>query len=217
MAEGFLTRWSQRKREAVAGKAPAESPSGAPPEVPAQALSPGPAGTPTPALPAAPEATAEPVQAAPPPVMADVQALTSESDFSPFVARGVAPEVRNAAMKKLFADPRFNVMDGLDTYIDDYSKPDPIPESMMRQLASSKFLKLFDAEPRDAEHGDVANSPTTQSVAQSQVPSLAADAGAGAPTTEPHLATPGTKHANSDLRLQQDDATGSPNARGGAQ
>ena len=217
MAEGFLTRWSQRKREAVAGKAPAESPSGAPPEVLAQALSPGPASTPTPALQAAPEATPAPVQAAPPPVMADVQALTSESDFSPFVARGVAPEVRNAAMKKLFADPRFNVMDGLDTYIDDYSKPDPIPESMMRQLASSKFLKLFDAEPRDAEHGDVANSPNTQSVAQSQAPSLAADAGAGAPTTEPHLATPGTEHANSDLRLQQDDATGSRNARGGAQ
>ena len=30
-------------------------------------------------------------------------------------------------MKKLFSDPHFNVMDGLDTYIDDYGKPDPIP------------------------------------------------------------------------------------------
>jgi hypothetical protein len=37
-------------------------------------------------------------------------------------------------------------MDGLDTYIDDYSKPDPLPASMARQLASAKFLKLFDDE-----------------------------------------------------------------------
>ena len=44
-------------------------------------------------------------------------------------------------MKKLFADPHFNVMDGLDTYIDDYAKPDPIPPAMLRQLASAKFLK----------------------------------------------------------------------------
>ena len=40
-------------------------------------------------------------------------------------------------MKKLFADPHFNVMDGLDTYIDDYGKPDPIPQSMLRQLDQS--------------------------------------------------------------------------------
>jgi hypothetical protein len=31
--------------------------------------------------------------------------------------------VKNAAMKKLFADPHFNVMDRLDIYIDDYSSP----------------------------------------------------------------------------------------------
>ncbi len=50
-----------------------------------------------------------------------------DSDFKPFVAKNVAPEVKNAAFKKLFADPHFNVMDGLDTYIDDYSKSDADP------------------------------------------------------------------------------------------
>ena len=69
------------------------------------------------------------------------QALTPESDFTPFAAPNVAPEVKNAAMKKLFADPHFNVMDGMDVYIDDYSKPDPIPHAMLRKLASAKFLK----------------------------------------------------------------------------
>ena len=68
-------------------------------------------------------------------------------------------------MKKLFADPHFNVMDRMDIYIDDYSKPDPIPAAMMRQLASAKFLKLFDDEeqaesptppgPRQEDHADL--------------------------------------------------------------
>lgn len=63
------------------------------------------------------------------------------------MAQQVSPEVRNAAMKKLFADPHYNVMDGLDTYIDDYSNPDPISESMLRQMVSAKFLNLFPDEP----------------------------------------------------------------------
>ena len=37
-------------------------------------------------------------------------------------------------------------MDGLDIYIDDYSKPDPIPPEMLRRLVQSKMLNLFKAE-----------------------------------------------------------------------
>jgi hypothetical protein len=40
-------------------------------------------------------------------------------------------------MKKLFSDPHFNVMDGLDSYIADYGKPDPIPLSMLRLMNQS--------------------------------------------------------------------------------
>ena len=54
-------------------------------------------------------------------------------------------------MKKLFSDPHFNVMDGLDTYIDDYGKPDPIPPSMLRQMVQSKFLGLFDDEDEPSD------------------------------------------------------------------
>ena len=102
----------------------------------------------------------------PPPTLEDVQALTPESDFSRFAARDVAPEVKNAAMKKLFADPRYNVMDGMDVYIDDYSKPDPIAPAVLRQLASAKFLGLFDQEEREEAEAarrarDVADNPTS--------------------------------------------------------
>lgn len=145
MAEGFLGRWSQRKQAVRAGVALDE------PLIPKEPAA-------QPAL--TPEAeTAQPPQppAAPPlPTLADVQALTADSSFAPFVSRGVAPEVRNAAMKKLFTDPHFNVMDRLDIYIDDYSLADPIPAAMLRQMDSAKFLKLFDEEPT----ADATSNPT---------------------------------------------------------
>jgi hypothetical protein len=77
------------------------------------------------------------------------------------MARGVAPDVKNAAVKKLFADPHFNVMDRLDIYIDDYSQPDPLPMAMLRQMVSAKTLGLFDDEP---EADTQAAAPTDASV-----------------------------------------------------
>ncbi|NDH54956.1 MAG: DUF3306 domain-containing protein, partial [Betaproteobacteria bacterium] len=78
-------------------------------------------------------------------------ALTRESDYARFVAPGVDAGVKNAALKKLFTDPHFNLMDGLDTYIDDYGKPDPLPVGMLRQMAQSKSLGLFSDDPDPAD------------------------------------------------------------------
>jgi hypothetical protein len=72
-----------------------------------------------------------------------------ESEYRDFLQPAVGEDVRRAALKKLFQDPHFNVMDGLDVYIDDYSKPDPIPESMLKTLAHAKRL-LF-TEQTDTE------------------------------------------------------------------
>lgn len=74
------------------------------------------------------------------PTLDDVAALTPESDYSPFVARGIDETVQRSAMKKLFSDPHFNVMDGLDTYIDDYNKFEPIPPEMLALLNHAKDL-----------------------------------------------------------------------------
>ena len=169
MVDGFLGRWSQRKQAQRAGVPLDEPP--APTPAPVSTLAPIPAvAAPAPGEPPAVETVAQPAPepAPPPPSLDDARQLTPESDFRPFMARGVAPEVRNAAMKKLFADPQFNVMDRLDTYIDDYSLPDPLPASMLRQMASAQFLKLFDddneAEPPqppepDHDHTDLRLQP----------------------------------------------------------
>lgn len=79
----------------------------------------------------------------PPPTLEDVAALTADSDFSLFVGKGVAPEVQNAAMKKLFSDPHYNIMDGLDIYIDDYSQQEVMPQSMLRKMVGARVLNLF--------------------------------------------------------------------------
>jgi hypothetical protein len=79
--------------------------------------------------------------------MDDVAQLTGDSDFSAFVARGVDAAVRRTALKKLFADPHFNAMDGLDVYIDDYTKPSPVTEAMLASLEHAKqvFHRAVDA------------------------------------------------------------------------
>lgn len=133
-ADGFLARWSQRKVQARQGDVLPE---------PAQAK-------PVPAQPAQPHQVpveATPPAAEPPPTMDDVAALTPASDFSRFVTPDVETGVKNAALRKLFADPHFNLMDGLDTYIEDFGRADPLPASALRQMAQARFLGLFADTP----------------------------------------------------------------------
>lgn len=145
---GFLQRWSRRKTEARQEGQALDDASPLQEEPTAERAD----GAPSPAEPVIPlEAArsnldAQPADTAPAPLtLQDVQALTRNSDFAPFISRQVAPEIKNAALKKLFSDPHYNVMDGLDIYIDDYSNLEPLPAPMLRRMASAQALKLFDA------------------------------------------------------------------------
>jgi Protein of unknown function (DUF3306) len=84
-----------------------------------------------------------------------IESLTSESDFTPFMAKDVPASLRNQAVKKLFADPRYGLIDQMDIYIADYTQPDPIPMEMLRMMHQSKALGLFDDDP-DSPANDVA-------------------------------------------------------------
>src|SRR3990172_4522984 len=126
----FLARWSRRKVEAR-GADPEEGPPG-PPE--AAAVPSGPGESPVPA-----DAPTD----APLPTIEELRGL--ESEYRDFLRPGVDETLRRTALKKLFQDPHFNVMDGLDTYIDHYSKHNPLPEAMLRALEQAKGL-IFDRE-----------------------------------------------------------------------
>ncbi|QTN24435.1 DUF3306 domain-containing protein [Rhizobacter sp. AJA081-3] len=149
---GFLSRWARRKAQVREGREPVPTaPVPAPIEAPVAAATPLATEA---QLPVAGETAAEPAL-----TLDDVATLTAESDFSRFVAHDVDPTVKNAALKKLFTDPHYNVMDGLDTYIDDYGKPDPLPEGMLRQMVQSQFLGLFDDEKKTDEPAAAAAAP----------------------------------------------------------
>jgi len=118
--EGFLSRWSRLKEEAHSEP-------------------------PAPAVPSAVDAKTDEAPVVPP-----VDALTLASDYRPFFHPKIEEGVRRAALKKLFSDPHFNVMDGLDVYIDDYSKSDPLPEAMLAQLEQAKKILAWAKEDTDA-------------------------------------------------------------------
>lgn len=96
------------------------------------------------------------------PTLEDVAALTPESDYSPFVRRGVDQTVQRSALKKLFSDPHFNLMDGLDTYIDDYNKFEPIPPEMLALLNHAQDLlnPLARLDPPQPERPPTEMPPT---------------------------------------------------------
>jgi hypothetical protein len=190
---GLLSRWSRRKAQARGGNLPVE-PARAPPDPQAPAAQP-----PVTAAPSTPNDGA--VAAPPPPTLNDVALLTKDSDYSRFVLPGVDESVKRAAVKKLFSDPQFNVMDGLDIYIDDYGKPDPIPEEMLRRMTQSKLLRLFDAEEAPPEALVSATGTATSSVGAA-APAL--------PPSSPVDTTEPVSHLDEDtaLRLQPDDAAG---------
>jgi hypothetical protein len=61
----------------------------------------------------------------------------------------VDADLRRAALRKLFSDPHFNVMDGLDTYVDDYSQPDPLPPGMLAGLRQAQNILAWANETKE--------------------------------------------------------------------
>jgi hypothetical protein len=126
MSEGFLSRWSRRKSGQDDQSVDAVKKEIQNPVVNELDLK------------------AESTETPPPPTMEDVEKIDRyASDFSAFMKPEVDPAVQQAALKKMFTDPHFNVMDGLDIYIDDYSKPDPLPPGMLQRMVQSDMLGLF--------------------------------------------------------------------------
>ena len=103
-----------------------------------------------------------------PDALPSLDSLTPQSDFSPFMARDVDPQLRNLAMNNLFTDPHYNVMDRLDIYIDDYSTHPPLSLDVIRQMSISKTLGLFD----DEEEMDATGKISTAQPHETEIPQL---------------------------------------------
>jgi hypothetical protein len=134
-----LKRWSQRKR--AAGRTDAARPS-----PPTQApVAEDPVGA---TIAGTEDSAPAPMPEAAP--LPPVDSLTFDSDFSAFMQREIDPGTQRAALRKLFSDPSFNVMDGLDIYVGDYTQPDPMPEGMLEKL-SAVYAMLDPVAPAQNE------------------------------------------------------------------
>lgn len=193
--EGFLARWSRRKAQASQAQ-----PNAGPVQPPPDAAPPGPpAAVPAEVPPPADDPAAAP--ASPPPTLEDVQRLDPGADVSRFMAPDVDQTVRHAALKKLFSDPHFNRMDGLDVYIEDYTQFTPVPQAVLRRMVQAQALGLWreertrmerpEAKPDGANGGNVTQCPDPATSAP------AVDAG-----REP------AHDEDPDLQLQSHDAPG---------
>jgi hypothetical protein len=167
----FLSRWSRRKIAAREGKPlPEPETTGTAPEPRAReegTLHSAAAGTSAGAAPAADEQAAAEL-----PAIESLKGLTS--DYQEFMRPDVDTATRSAALRKLFGDPHFNAMDGLDVYIDDYSKPDPIPAAMLKTLHHARSLLGFPDEEAATAPGDAVSAGVTEA----------------APAEAPHVAGP---------------------------
>lgn len=169
--ENFLSRWSRRKIEAGD---PARPPAPEPVDVAA-----------------APATAAPSVAPEERPPLPAVESLTPESDFAPFMAPEVDGDLRRQALKTLFSDPRYNVMDMMDVYVDDYSLPDPLPESWLGKL--EQLSRLGDRAGRDREEAERSKAmaegrspePGAASVDPTESPALAE----ALPPSEPEAVT----------------------------
>lgn len=160
--EGFLSRWSRRKREAAEAPEPPVAPpvdpptdppadtpvgasareAGASPETPAAPEQDG--GTPAPAArPACPIAQVPEID---PATLPRIEDLTAQSDLGVFLRPGVPQALRNAALRRMWSlDPAIRDYIGPVDYQWDFNTPGGLPFGFSNELGGDVAKLLAQA------------------------------------------------------------------------
>lgn len=117
--EGFLSRWSRRKRDVAAQERPATVDARADQNVIAK----------TPA-----RDTVAPANEKTDADMPPIESLDENSDYSPFLSPKVSEKLRRVALRKLFHTAGFNIRDGLDDYDDDFTVFEPLGDTVTADM-----------------------------------------------------------------------------------
>ena len=139
--EPFLERWARMKT-----RANAESPPVPPPAIETQRPPDPASGSPMLPLP-------------------DLDLLDADSDYSAFLQPGVDLLLRRRALRKLFHSPKFNVLDGLDDYMGDFTSfeklGDLVTADMRHQLerAARAAADALEGVPPPPPETSVAAAP----------------------------------------------------------
>ena len=187
--EGFLSRWSRRKRAVVEGRAPEEPAPPAPLEAKPEAP------------PAAPEDDFD-LSSLP-----SIDSLTIESDFKAFLHRKVPLELRSAALRRAWSlDPAIRDFIGPADYAWDFNAPDGVPGFAL-ELGGDAMKLLSHALGLDAPASKPEAEAPDEAVAVAEAP--ARDALPEAPSLAIAEAAPEAE-APPDLPLER------PRRHGGA-
>jgi hypothetical protein len=169
--EGFLSRWSRRKRAVVEGRAPEEPAPPAPLEAKPEALPP-----------------AEPEDEFDPASLPSIESLTVESDFKAFLHRKVPLDLRSAALRRAWSlDPAIRDFIGPADYAWDYNAPDGVPGfalelggDAMKLLSHALGLDApipkpdsVEPEATSAEPAALAEAPPVEAVPEPPGPAIA--------------------------------------------
>ena len=135
--DGFVRRWSQRKRKTRQDRRDADDPSA--PGLPAEAA----------------QEAALPAEA--PDNLPDIDTLDESSDFTVFLKENVPDIIRRKALRKLWRlHPAIAVIDGLDDYDENFTDAATVIEGLKTLYKVGKGYA--DEEPAEAEAEEVAEA-----------------------------------------------------------
>ncbi|HMA14091.1 MAG TPA: DUF3306 domain-containing protein [Kiloniellaceae bacterium] len=138
-SKNFLSRWSERKRQA------AEATREEHPEAEAGEARAAKSGE---------EAERE-VEAVDPATLPDIDSLTAGSDFTVFMRAGVPEALKQRALRRLWqVDPAFNVICPLDDYNLDYTDAATVVPNLKTLYQVGRGMVLPSAEPETPQGGD---------------------------------------------------------------
>jgi Protein of unknown function (DUF3306) len=157
--EGFLRRWARRKQEAHEEVSPAKPQPVAPPagvpEADQRALAPAPEP------PAETERKDAPAAEAPfdPSQLPSVESLTKESDYSMFMRAEVPEDLRQQALRKLWAsDPILSAPEILDMHNLDYNNVQTFPEGFKTLYEAGR--EMLEGREEEGARTGAPSSPT---------------------------------------------------------
>jgi len=87
----------------------------------------------------------------------DIDTLTAESDFTPFMQAGVPEDLKRLALRKLWkSDPIFANVDGLNDYDEDFKLAMEIGTAFIEKAraAGAKFIGEHEDDPEELENAE---------------------------------------------------------------
>lgn len=174
MAEerSFLSRWAQRKQQALEGEVPDEPEVAADDDVTATLTTDVAPATAADAAVTASEDEPQPLLGAED--LPDPDSIEIGGSFASFMANNVDPDVKKNALRALWKQPHFSEIDGMMEYALDYSCQPTLSAEVSSELAKKVFRHLL--EKTEEAVTDLADVPVpADAEAETPEPTLLAD------------------------------------------